>query len=146
MTAKLMTGIATLKESGQDMTEPARPDLLALTPDELALEVGRHLGARGQPPYRTEQVRRWLYDSGIESFAGMSNLPEPEREALAEAFAWTSPDIATVSRSADGTAKHLWRLADGELVESVLIPTSDRLTLCLSSQAGCAMGCTFCAT
>src|SRR5690606_38426318 len=51
-----------------------------------------------------------------------------------------------VSRSADGTAKHLWRLPDGELVESVLIPSGDRLTLCLSSQAGCAMGCTFCAT
>src|SRR5688572_26855332 len=102
------------------MTEPTRPDLLALTPDEMALEVGRHLGARGQPAYRAEQVRRWLYDSGIESFSGMTNLPESEREALAGAFGWTSPEIATVSLSADGTAKHLWRLADGELVESVL--------------------------
>jgi 23S rRNA (adenine2503-C2)-methyltransferase len=128
------------------MTETTRPDLLSLTPDELAVAVGRHLAARGEPAYRADQVRRWLYESSIESFPGMTNLAEAEREALAGAFTWTSPEIATVSRSADGTAKHLWRLADGELVESVLIPTSDRLTLCLSSQAGCAMGCTFCAT
>jgi 23S rRNA (adenine2503-C2)-methyltransferase len=128
------------------MNKYARPDLLGLTPDEMTLELGRHLGARGQPPYRAQQVRRWIYDSSIDSFSEMTNLPGAEREALAEAFAWTSPEMATVSLSADRTAKHLWRLADGELVESVLIPTSDRLTLCVSSQAGCAMGCTFCAT
>ena len=141
-----MVGNMTLKESGRNMTRSPRPDLLALTPDEMALEVGRHFGARGQPAYRAGQVGRWLYGSPIESFSEMTNLPEPERVALAEAFVWTSPQVATVSRSADGTAKHLWKLEDGELVESVLIPTSERLTLCLSSQAGCAMGCTFCAT
>jgi 23S rRNA (adenine2503-C2)-methyltransferase len=76
----------------------------------------------------------------------MSNLPQEEREALESAFALGEGELATVSRSSDRTVKHLWRLSDGELVESVLIPTSQRLTLCLSSQAGCAMGCTFCAT
>jgi 23S rRNA (adenine2503-C2)-methyltransferase len=65
---------------------------------------------------------------------------------LAEAFEMTEPREATVARSRDGTVKHVWRLVDGELVESVLIPTEKRLTLCISSQAGCAMGCTFCAT
>ena len=76
----------------------------------------------------------------------MTNLPVAEREALDAAFSLVEPTADTVSRSSDGTVKHLWRLADGELVESVLIPTKNRLTLCISSQAGCAMGCTFCAT
>jgi 23S rRNA (adenine2503-C2)-methyltransferase len=82
----------------------------------------------------------------VRSFADMTDLPAAEREALAGAFVIGEPEIDTVQVSSDGTAKHLWLLPDGERVESVLIPTEDRLTLCLSSQAGCAMGCTFCAT
>jgi 23S rRNA (adenine2503-C2)-methyltransferase len=76
----------------------------------------------------------------------MTDLPRVEREAIAEAFTFEEASAARVERSSDGTVKHVWRLADGELVESVLIPTKERLTLCISSQAGCAMGCTFCAT
>jgi 23S rRNA (adenine2503-C2)-methyltransferase len=76
----------------------------------------------------------------------MTNLPKSEREALGSAFVLAEPSEATVAISDDRTVKHLWKLADGELVESVLIPSGDRLTLCISSQAGCAMGCTFCAT
>jgi 23S rRNA (adenine2503-C2)-methyltransferase len=76
----------------------------------------------------------------------MTDLPQGERDALALAFAVVEPEEATLARSRDGTVKHVWRLPDGELIESVLIPTETRLTLCISSQAGCAMGCTFCAT
>ena len=76
----------------------------------------------------------------------MSNLPPTVRRELARAFRITALRAESVSRSTDGTAKHLWRLTDGELVESVLIPEGRRLTLCLSSQAGCALACTFCAT
>jgi 23S rRNA (adenine2503-C2)-methyltransferase len=76
----------------------------------------------------------------------MTDLPLAERDALAAAFRLSSPEIAAISTSADGTVKHLWRLEDGELIESVLIPSGERLTLCLSSQAGCAMACVFCAT
>ncbi len=123
-----------------------RPHLLALVPDDLDAVLEAHFRERGQPAYRAAQVRQWVYDTGVDGFAGMTNLPAGEREALAEAFRFGEPEVATLSRSSDGTAKHLWRLPDGELVESVLIPTSDRLTLCISSQAGCAMGCTFCAT
>jgi 23S rRNA (adenine2503-C2)-methyltransferase len=75
-----------------------------------------------------------------------TDLPHAERTALAEAFRLTILETERVSTSSDGTAKHLWRLDDGELIESVLIPSRDRLTLCISSQAGCAMACTFCAT
>lgn len=123
-----------------------RPDLLSLTPPELGRALELHFAARGQPGYRATQVRRWVYDTGVRSFAEMTDVSVAEREALDAAFRIEAPEASTVSRSTDGTAKHLWRLGDGELVESVLIPTADRLTLCISSQAGCAMGCTFCAT
>jgi len=123
-----------------------KPDLLGMTPEEMEEALGRHFSVRGQPRYRAEQVRRWVLDGLAPSFDVMNNLPREERTALAEAFSLTEPACTVVSRSSDGTVKHLWRLEDGELVESVLIPTYDRLTLCISSQAGCAMGCTFCAT
>jgi 23S rRNA (adenine2503-C2)-methyltransferase len=122
------------------------PDLVGMLPDEAADALRAHFLARGQPAYRAGQVVRWLYERGADSFAEMTDLPQGERSALAESFSLTAPEAARVSRSVDGTAKHLWRLADGELIESVLIPTATRLTLCISSQAGCAMACTFCAT
>jgi 23S rRNA (adenine2503-C2)-methyltransferase len=131
------------------MTQAAadpRPDLLSLLPEELESTLETHFRERGLPAYRAGQVRRWVYETGVPGFEAMTNLPQGEREALAERFRLEAPEVDTVSRSSDRTAKHLWRLADGELVESVLIPSRDRLTLCISSQAGCAMGCTFCAT
>lgn len=102
--------------------------------------------ARREPIYRAEQVERWVYEGNARSIEEMTNLPRELRGALASSFTLAEPEIERVSRSEDGTAKHLWRLHDGELVESVLIPAGERLTLCISSQAGCAMGCTFCAT
>ncbi|HEX2093543.1 MAG TPA: 23S rRNA (adenine(2503)-C(2))-methyltransferase RlmN [Longimicrobiaceae bacterium] len=123
-----------------------RSDLVGLVPEEAEQAVARHLAGRGQPRYRVKQVLGWLYERGAFGFEEMSDLPRAEREALAERFAFSAPEVAKLSRSVDGTAKHLWRLPDGELIESVLIPTPNRLTLCVSSQAGCAMACTFCAT
>jgi 23S rRNA (adenine2503-C2)-methyltransferase len=128
------------------MTTAAPPDLLSLVPAELRTALSEHFRARGQAPYRAGQVERWLYERLARSFDEMTDLPAAEREALAGAFRVEEPEAARVQQSRDGTVKHLWRLADGELVESVLIPTKHRLTLCISSQAGCAMGCTFCAT
>ena len=127
-------------------TEPSRPDLLSLEPEALDRALVEHFASRGQPAFRARQVRRWIYETGVTGFQEMTDLPQDERDALARAFRIEAPEASTVSRSSDGTAKHLWKLSDGELVESVLIPTSERLTLCISSQAGCAMGCTFCAT
>ncbi len=121
-------------------------DLLELTPDALEKALDRHFRDRGQPAYRVDQVRRWVHGVTARSVEEMTNLPASERAALSQAFHVGELAAATVSSSVDGTVKHLWRAADGELVESVLIPTDSRLTLCLSSQAGCAMGCTFCAT
>jgi len=121
-------------------------EILGLTPTELETALEAHFEARGQPRYRARQVAEWVFQKLAPDFQSMTNLPMGERTALAEAFELGEAEVATVSRSADGTVKHLWRLRDGELVESVLIPSEDRMTLCISSQAGCGMGCTFCAT
>ncbi len=126
------------------MAQP--PDLLGLEPEELSAILSEHFSRRGQPAFRADQVRDWILEKLAPDFGAMTNLPKGEREALGDAFTLGEGALATASRSKDGTVKHLWRMADGELVESVLIPSSDRLTLCISSQAGCAMGCTFCAT
>lgn len=128
------------------VTEGQRIDLLGLEPQEARRRLGEHFRDRGAPGYRAGQVLRWIYEELAPDFQAMTNLPLTEREALAEVFSLAEPVADTVARSEDGTVKHLWRLADGEQVESVLIPSSGRLTLCISSQAGCAMGCTFCAT
>ena len=123
-----------------------KTDLLGLTPAELEAALATHFASRDQPSYRVEQVKRWIFEGSVESIDGMSNLPADERAALAARFQLGAAVAERVSRSRDGTVKHLWKLRDGELVESVLIPAGDRLTLCISSQAGCALGCTFCGT
>lgn len=123
-----------------------KPDLVGMLPEEAEAALREHFEGRGQPGFRVGQVLRWLYEREALSFAEMTDLPKGERAALEEAFAFSAPEAAKISQSVDGTAKHLWRLKDGELIESVLIPTPTRLTLCISSQAGCAMACSFCAT
>jgi 23S rRNA (adenine2503-C2)-methyltransferase len=127
------------------MQDP-RTDLLSLPRQELRSTLAEHFRGRGQPSYRVGQVESWVFDRLADRLADMSDLPLAEREALAARFALDEPAQAAVQRSADGTVKHVWTLSDGQLVESVLIPTERRLTLCISSQAGCAMACTFCAT
>lgn len=98
------------------------------------------------PKYRVKQALSWIYERDATGFAEMTDLPTKVRDQLIETFDFANPESARIEVSSDGTAKHLWRLRDGELIESVLIPVRDRLTLCISSQAGCAMACTFCAT
>lgn len=119
-----------------------RTDIAALGLDGLA----DALASLGQPPFRRGQLAAWLYGRLAPSFDEMSDLPAGLRAGLAERFSLVHPELAEVQRSADGTRKYLWRLPDGVLVESVGIPAGDRLTVCYSTQAGCAMGCTFCAT
>ena len=128
------------------LVTPDRPNLIGLTPPELREAVAGHFRERGQPAYRTRQVEDWIFRGAARSFGEMSNLPMAEREALEGHFRLDEPAVDTVSESADGTVKHLWALRGGEVVESVLIPARDRLTLCISSQAGCALKCRFCAT
>lgn len=123
------------------MSDP-RADIAALDIEGLAAA----LASLGQPAYRRKQLVAWLYARLAASFDVMSDLPGTLRSGLAEHYTLQHPVAEEVQRSADGTRKYLWRLADGVAVESVGIPAGDRLTVCFSTQAGCAMGCTFCAT
>jgi 23S rRNA (adenine2503-C2)-methyltransferase len=125
-------------------TDP--PDLVGMPPDAAKAALEGHFRERGVAGYRVGQVLGRLFDKVAVSPAEITELPGAERVALGQAFGWTAPALARSQVSRDRTAKHLWRMADGELVESVLIPGRDRLTLCISSQAGCAMACAFCAT
>ena len=105
-----------------------------------------YLKERGQPSYRAAQVWQWLYQKRAVSFDEMSNLSGALRRQLAADFSISRPRIARQSESRDGTVKFLFELGDGEAIESVLIPEIRRLTLCISTQAGCGFGCAFCAT
>ena len=107
-----------------------------------------------QPAYRVGQLLEWLYPHRAASWDEMTNLPKALRERLSAEFTLQTPELARKQGSADTTQKFLWRLADHALIESVLIPAnpalygeaSDRHTLCVSTQVGCAYGCKFCAS
>jgi 23S rRNA (adenine2503-C2)-methyltransferase len=101
---------------------------------------------QGIPAYRSEQILRWVYQRGIDSFEAMANVPPALRSALRRDFTLPALPEPRVSRSDDGTRKLLFALPGGGAIESVIIPDPPRLTICISSQAGCAMGCAFCAT
>ncbi len=115
-----------------------RPSLLEMTIEELT----RTVEEMGHPAYRGGQLADWVYGRGVTDPAAMSNLPRD----LAESIDILPSRIAARADSEDGTIKLLIELADGEHVETVLIPTAKRVTACLSTQAGCAMGCRFCAS
>lgn len=101
----------------------------------------------GQPAYRAKQVWQWLYKQKVQDFAEMRNIPQDLRDKLAEETALSTLIIATEQHSTDGTIKRLYQLPDGQYIETVLMPYEDgRRTACISTQAGCAMGCVFCAT
>ncbi len=120
----------------------ARPELRDLTLAELEAAVNQC----GERSFRARQIMAWLWKRGADSFAAMHDLPAALRATLAARFTIGTPEVAYAARATDGTRKLLLALADGERIESVIIPAGDRVTLCVSSQAGCAMGCEFCAT
>lgn len=102
----------------------------------------------GQPSFRAQQLTEWLYQRHASSYDEMTNLPAALRAALSERFPLTTPEIMNRQVSRDGTRKYLIEFDDGIRVETVAIPSrgGDRLTVCFSTQAGCAIGCAFCAT
>ena len=107
-----------------------------------------------EPSYRADQITNWLYQKRVHSFAEMTDLPQALRMQLADNFSFDNIDTLRVLGSKDTTQKFLFRLRDGNLIESVLIPASpalygspsDRRTICISTQVGCAYGCKFCAS
>ncbi|MES2640900.1 MAG: 23S rRNA (adenine(2503)-C(2))-methyltransferase RlmN [Myxococcota bacterium] len=119
-----------------------RLDFKSLTLDEIEAEIA----GLGSEKFRALQAYKWVWQRGATSFAEMKNIATSVRVAMDERFyiGWLACD--GVLESADGTTKFLWKTDDGYQIESVLIPDGDRLTLCVSSQVGCAMACTFCLT
>lgn len=110
-------------------------------------ELERLVTDLGEPRFRAHQIARWLYARGVEDWDEMTDLSLTLRSKLASSF--PLPSLVLVERrdsALDGTRKYLWRLVDGTTVEGVGLPTDDRLSVCFSTQAGCAMGCRFCAT
>jgi len=132
------------------MTAPAAHDLLSLTKEELGGEMEKI----GEPAYRAKQLCAWIYERRASDFSRMSDMPAGLRRRLAESFSLRPLEQNRVTGSKDTTRKFLFRLHDGQMVETVLIPASpalygeqsDRRTICISSQVGCAYGCKFCAS
>lgn len=116
--------------------------LIGLSLPEMVAVMEGH----GLPKFRAKQVWHWIYHRGVRDFESMANLPKDMRALLVEKYSIERPRIITEQKSSDGTIKWLLAMADGQQIETVFIPESDRGTLCVSSQVGCTLTCKFCHT
>ena len=121
---------------------PEKKDVRALAKEELRA----FFTALGEPAYRGNQVYEWLWKKSAHNFEDMTNLSKEMRQHLSDHFVINHIEVDLMQRSEDGTIKNAVRLHDGLVVESVLIPTENRSTACVSSQVGCSLDCKFCAT
>ena len=126
----------------ENLSEPPRRNLVGLGREALAAEMAEF----GAEPFRARQLWHWIYRRGATDFATMTSLSKPFRDKLAARYVLQRPAISRALASVDGTRKWLLRFADGEEVETVHIPEDDRGTLCVSSQVGCTLTCSFCHT
>jgi 23S rRNA (adenine2503-C2)-methyltransferase len=119
------------------------PNLYDLPPAQLEST----LAAVVAPAFRAKQIEEWMHVRGVDSFDAMTNLPKEVRAELASRFTLAFPQVVErTTPAADGSRKYLFVLGDGSRIEAVYMPMGDRTSVCLSSQAGCAVGCTFCVT
>ncbi len=119
-----------------------KPNLLGMSLPEMTT----FFADLGEKPFRAKQVFRWLHQGGVDSFDAMTDLAKSLREKLPEVASIIAPKLMTEQTSKDGTRKWLLDVGTGNGIEVVFIPEADRGTLCISSQVGCALDCTFCAT
>ncbi|MGQ3297009.1 23S rRNA (adenine(2503)-C(2))-methyltransferase RlmN [Reyranella sp.] len=119
-----------------------RRNLIGLSRDGLKSA----LAEAGLEPFRAAQIWQWIYWHGVTDFGRMTNIAKKARDRLADQFVIERPSIVTEQRSVDGTRKWLLRFADGNEAETVNIPETDRGSVCVSSQVGCTLTCTFCHT
>lgn len=124
------------------MNRQSKRNIRELTREELVAFFEEH----SVKPFRAKQVEEWLWKKSARSFDEMSNLSKDTRTLLTDHFELPAITIADKQHSSDGTIKNAFRLADGKITEGVLIPTTDRITACISSQVGCSLACKFCAT
>jgi 23S rRNA (adenine2503-C2)-methyltransferase len=118
-----------------------RRDLVGLSREELVAEMA----AIGEKPFRAKQLWHWIYHQGERDFSRMTTIAKPMQKVLAERFVVGRPDVATQQTSVDETRKWLFRLRDGQQVETVYIPDpeEDRGAVCISTQVGCTLSCSF---
>jgi 23S rRNA (adenine2503-C2)-methyltransferase len=128
------------------LPEGGLPNLVGLTRDELAAALRAAGTPEDQVAMRSRQLWQWIYHRGVADFAAMTNLARDYRALLAAHFTVERPAIVTRQVSEDGTRKYLLRIAGGHEIETVYIPEEDRGTLCVSSQVGCTLTCSFCHT
>jgi len=121
-------------------------NLLNLTPADALARLSTFFASEGEPAYRAKQMLAHLWQKPVAGFEAVTTLPKSLRERLAAAFVLPRMSIVARQKSSDGTEKFLFRLPDGEAIEAVAIPEGKRMTICISSQAGCALQCAFCAT
>jgi 23S rRNA (adenine2503-C2)-methyltransferase len=117
-------------------------NLLGLTP----LELQDFCVGLGEKPYRARQLLRWIHQTGTDDFAAMTDIAKGLRERLAQSATIAAPAVRRDTTATDGTRKWLLDVGTGNAIETVFIPETDRGTLCISSQAGCALECSFCST
>lgn len=123
-------------------TDTAPINLIGLSREELTTQ----LVMLGEKPFRTKQIWHWIYHQGVTEFAAMTTLSKSLRDTLQQHFSLERPTISTHQHSSDGTQKWLLKFADCQEIETVHIPDIDRGALCVSSQVGCTLTCTFCHT
>ncbi|WP_346839151.1 23S rRNA (adenine(2503)-C(2))-methyltransferase RlmN [Microbulbifer sp. SAOS-129_SWC] len=123
-------------------TETAKTNLLGLSVDKLAA----FFESLGEKRFRAVQVLKWMHQNGVDDFVEMTNVSKALREKLAEVAEIRPPEVIEQWDSADGTRKWLIKVEGGSAIETVYIPDGDRGTLCVSSQVGCSLDCSFCAT
>jgi 23S rRNA (adenine2503-C2)-methyltransferase len=123
-----------------------RVDLVGLSRTELRALLAAEGLTPGQAKLRAKQLWHWIYNRGVTDFAAMTDIAKDQRASFAGRFAIGRPDVVLAQVSTDGTRKWLLRAEDGNEFEMVFIPDADRGTLCVSSQVGCTLNCTFCHT
>ena len=137
------SGITTDCVVSGDIRECTKLNVYTMTEELLVAQ----LKLWQQPKYRSKQIRQWIYNKGIQKFDDMIDIPATLRKLLNDTFSFGDLKLAFQQISKDGTIKRAYELKDGQIIESVLMPYEDgRRTACISSQAGCGMGCVFCAT
>jgi 23S rRNA (adenine2503-C2)-methyltransferase len=133
---------ATVVETVEVGQAPAKTNLLGLSREKMA----EFMVSLGEKPFRAQQLLKWIHHNGVDDFDAMTNISKSFRERLKACAEIRPPEIVTQLDSVDGTRKWAMRVSGGSLVETVLIPEGDRATLCVSSQVGCSLDCSFCST
>ncbi|WP_395006493.1 23S rRNA (adenine(2503)-C(2))-methyltransferase RlmN [Cypionkella sp.] len=143
MTAPITQDVLTLPRK---LPEGGKPNLVGMTRDQMRAALIEAGTPEKQAKMRVGQVWQWVYHWGVRDFEAMTNLAKDYRALLAQHFVLEVPEVVTKQVSSDGTRKYLVRIAGGHEVEVVYIPETDRGTLCISSQVGCTLTCSFCHT